>query len=130
MKTTLKRTLFAAIVGLALLPMSGAHAHDSAKGPNGGAMVQIDDKHLEFVSNSDALTLYLTDAKHDPVATAGASGRAVLLVDGKTSTIALVPTVPNLLTGKPEALLPKGARVVVSASLPGGTNVQARFVVP
>jgi hypothetical protein len=130
MTTTLKRFRLAAIIGMTLLPFVGADAHDSAKGPNGGAMVQVDDKHLELTATSEALSVYVTDAKHDPVSTAGGTGRAIVQADGKTATIALAPVAPNVLAGKPEATFPKGTIVVVTATLPGGASVQSRFVVP
>jgi hypothetical protein len=92
-------------------------------------MVQIDDKHLELASTNNALTVYITDAKHEPISTVGASGRAIVQADGKTATVTLTPTAPNALTGISEAPLPNGARVVVTATLQGSI-VQARFEVP
>lgn len=130
MTTTLKRFRLAAAIGLFLLPVANAYAHDAAKGPNGGTMVQVDDRHLELTSTSEALTVFVTDAKHDPVSTAGSTGRAIAQADGKTATIALTPAAPNVLTGKPETPLASGARVVVIVTLSGGTSIQARFVVP
>lgn len=120
----------AAIIGLTLLPMSAASAHDAASGPNGGTMVQLDDKHLELTTTNEALVVYVTDTKHDPIATVGATGRAIVQADGKTTTVALAPTAPNILTGKPEAPLAKGTRIVVTAIMPSGANMQARFVIP
>ena len=127
---TLKQTRLAAIATLSvLLTFSAAQAHDTAKGPNGGAMVQADDKHLEFTVSDLALTVYVSDAKHDTIVTAGATGRAIVQADGKTATVSLAPLEPNALNGKLDAPLGKGARVVVTATLVDGTNVQARFVV-
>ncbi len=106
-----------------------ARAHDIEKGPNGGPMVTVDDKHLEFVAKGAEIVVYVSDKKHDPIAMAGGSGRAIVQASGKTATIALVPGEGNRLVGKADSAVAAGARVVVSATLPGGAAVQARFVV-
>jgi hypothetical protein len=124
-------TRMAAIAVLTLLlPVSAALAHSAAKGPNGGALVQVDDKHLELLATQQGLTVYISDIKHEPITTVGASGRAIVQADGKTATLTLTASGPNSLSGKSEAPLGKDTRVVVTAILAGGTNLQARFVLP
>jgi hypothetical protein len=130
MTNTLKHLRLASVIGLLLLPVSHVQAHDAASGPNGGTMVLVDDKHLELAKTGEALTVYVTDAKHDTVSTVGGTGRAIMQADGKTATMVLVPSAPNGLTGKTDAPLSKGTRVVITATLHDGTNVQARFVIP
>lgn len=104
-------------------------AHSAGKGPNGGVeVVTADVKHLELVSKQGQIIVYIADAKHEPISTSGGSGRAIVQKDGKTLMIDLVPAEPNLLTGKSEAPLVKGTRVVVSATLAGGVAIQSRFV--
>lgn len=114
---------------LALTPLS-TFAHDVEKGPNGGPIVTVADKHLELTTAGPAIVVFLTDAKHEPIAATGATGRAVVQSGGKTTTVALAAGEGNRLTGTSEAPLAKGARVVVSASLASGGTLQARFVVP
>lgn len=130
MMMTLKHAALMAVIGLTLLPAPVVHAHDAAAGPNGGTMVQVDDKHLEFVTAPQMLTVYLTDSKHGPIATAGASARAIAQVAGNPVTLVLTPAAINTFSGNLDTPLPKGTRVVVTATLGGGANVQARFVVP
>ncbi len=105
-------------------------AHDVAKGPNGGPIVTVADHHLELTETAGTLAIFMTDAKHEPIAAAGASGRAIVQSGGKTTTVALAPGAGNRLDGKSEVPVEKGARVVVTVTLDKGANVQARFVLP
>lgn len=127
----MKHFLRAVIVtaGLFTAPF-GATAHDAAKGPHGGPMVTVGDRHLEMTVGASGLTVYVSDARHQSIATAGTTGRAVIQSGGKTATVALQPGDVNRLEGKTEGPLANGARVVVSLTLAGGETVQARFVAP
>ncbi len=129
MTTVLRLTAAMACALTVLLAAIPAHAHDEEKGPNGGPMVTVEDKHLEFVAKGVEIIVYVSDKKHDPIAMAGGSGRAIVQASGKTTTVALTPGDGNRLVGKAEAAVASGARVVVSATLPGGAAVQARFTV-
>ncbi len=126
-----KRRASAAFVLICASLPATVLAHSAGKGPNGGVeVVTADNKHLELVSKQGQIIVYIADAKHEPIPTSGGSGRAILQKDGKTVTIDLVPTEPNLLNGKSETPLVKGTRVVVSATLAGGIAIQSRFVIP
>ena len=117
---------FLITAALAALPVLAA-AQDGPKGPNGG-MVSGDGHHVvEMVSTGTELTVFLSeDGK--PVASAGARiGRAIVQDGGKTATVALRPASPNKLVGTLAQPLGAGARVVVSATMPDGHAVQARF---
>jgi hypothetical protein len=131
MKSRLKPRLAASLLAAVLAAGSptGLRAHDVEKGPNGGPMITAGDNHLELVAKGTDLVVYLSDKKHEPVTAKGASGRAIVQAGGKTSTIVLAPGEGNRLVGKAEAPIAAGARVVVSATLPGGPGLQARFVV-
>ena len=129
MTTVFRLTAATAIALALLLAAMPARAHDDEKGPNGGPMVTVEDKHLEFVAKGAEIIVYVSDKKHEPLATAGGSGRAIVQMSGKTTTVPLTPGEGNRLVGKADTAIASGARVVVSATLPGGAAVQARFTV-
>jgi hypothetical protein len=120
--------VLAAVLGLAAV--SGAYAHETAKGPNGGAVVDVDGHHVEFVPSATAVTFYLTGEADAPMASAGAKVRAITQGAGKTAQIDLKPVEPNKLVGKLTAPLAKGAKVVVTGALSDGHSLQAKFVMP
>ena len=108
---------------------TGAMAHESAKGANGGLIVDASGHHVEMVAKGTELVLFLTGEADKPIASAGAkNARAVVQDGGKTATVPLQPAEPNKLVGTLAAPLAKGARVVVSATMADGHAVQARFV--
>jgi hypothetical protein len=118
-------TLAFALAGLA----SAAFAHEIAKGPNGGPVVDSAGHHLEMVAKGTELVLFLTDEADKPLASTGTkSARAIVQDGGKTATVALQPAEPNRLVGTLAQPLGTGARVVVSATMADGHAVQARFV--
>lgn len=131
MRSRLKLSIATTVI-LAALAMgfaAGVRAHDVEKGPNGGLMVTAGEHHLELVSQGAEIVVFLMDKKHEPVPAKGANGRAIVQAGGKTSTIVLSAGDGNRLVGKAESPLATGARVVVSASVPGAATVQGRFVV-
>ncbi len=112
----------------AVVPI-GAMAHEMAKGPNGGPVVDSAGHHVEMVANGTELVLFLTAEAEKPIASAGTkNARAIVQDGGKTATVALQPAEPNRLVGALAAPLGKGAQVVVSATMADGHAVQARFV--
>lgn len=113
---------------LAALTFSAA-AHEVAKGPNGGPVVDSAGHHVEMVSKGAELTLFLTDNSDKPLASAGVkNARAIVQDGGKTATVPLTPAEPNRLVAPLSSPLGAGARVVVSATMPDGHAIQARFV--
>ncbi len=127
-----RATLLAAALAFALAgPSSSAFAHELAKGPNGGPLIDSAGHHLELVARERELVLFLSDAADKPVPSAGVKGaRAIVQDAGKTATVALTPAEPNRLVGSLSGALGAGARVVVSVTLPDGAAVQGRFVLP
>ena len=118
------------ILTLALMasPLA-ASAHEFAKGPNGGPVVDSAGHHVEMVARGTELVLYLTEESDKPLASAGAkNARAIVQDGGKTATVSLQPAEPNKLVGTLAQPLGPGARVVVSATMADGHGVQARFV--
>lgn len=117
------------IIALAAAGLAaGAAAHDLAKGPNGGPLVDVAGRHVEMVAKGTELVLYLTDAADKPLASAGTkAARAIVQDAGKTTTVALSPVEPNKLVGMLAQPLGAGARIVLSATLADGQTLQARF---
>ena len=110
-----------------LLGPSVALAHEGA-GPHGGQLTDIQGHHVEFTVKDKEVVLYLTDNKGGPIDSKGASGRVVILDGGKQTSADLTPVDPNLLTAKLEAAPTPGAKMVLSAKLVDGHELQARFV--
>ena len=104
-------------------------AHEVAKGPNGGPVVDSAGHHVEMVAKGTELVLFLTEENDKPLASAGTkNARAIVQDGGKTATVSLQPAEPNKLVGTLAQPLGAGARVVVSATMADGHAVQARFV--
>ncbi len=109
--------------------ISTGSAHEMAKGPNGGPVVDTTGHHVETVAKGTDPALFLSDAAEKPVAaSATKNARAVVQDGGKSATAALQPAEPDRLVGSLVQPLSKGARVVVSVTMPDGRAVQARFV--
>ena len=117
------------ITALALIGLvSTASAHELAKGPNGGPLVDIAGHHIEMVAKGTELVLILTDAADKPLSSAGTkAARAIVQDAGKTATVVLSPVEPNRLVGTLAQPLGTGARIVISATLADGHALQARF---
>lgn len=105
-----------------------AFAHEVVKGSHGGQVVDDKGHHVEFMVNGTEVLLYLTDEEDKPIASKGASGRVIVQNAGKQTTMALAPADPNILTAKLDKALPTGSKLVVSAKLSDGHNIEARFV--
>ncbi|MBM1174973.1 hypothetical protein [Microvirga arabica] len=113
---------------IAASPLAAA-AHEMAKGPNGGPVVDSAGHHVEMVAKGSELVLFLTEADDKPLPSAGTkNARAIVQDGGKTATVPLQPADPNRLVGTLTQPLGSGARVVVSATMADGHAVQARFV--
>lgn len=122
------RPAVVAFLSAAALPLA-ALAHEVAKGPNGGPVVDSGGHHVEMVSKGTDLTLFLTGEGDKPLASAGTkNARAIVQDGGRTATVPLQPAEPNRLVGTLSGPLGSGARVVVSATMADGHAVQARFV--
>src|SRR5262245_47506373 len=121
-----------AVLGLIVASAAvGVAQAQSKKGPNGGLLAKSHDHPIEFVVKGQDLVFYLSDHDGSPMATKGMAGRATFQDGGKTTTVPLAPSDPNLLVGKAQAPLGPKARVVFSAKLQenGHTHtLTARFV--
>lgn len=104
-----------------------AFAHEGA-GPNGGQIAEVQGHHVEFTIKEKEIVLFLTDKDGKQIGSKGASGRVVILDGAKPLNVELAPVEPNVLSAKLDAPLTAGAKVVVSAKLGDGHDLQARFV--
>lgn len=117
------------LIGIILALAQPALAHENASGPHGGQIVDVKGHHVEFTVKDTTITVYLTDDKDGPIASAGATAKAVIQDAGKSANISLVPAEPNLLTGTLAAPLSAGAKIVIAGKLADGHEILARFVV-
>lgn len=130
MSRTSKTTALAIAAALTLTLPLAASAHEATKGPNGGALIDIEGHHVEFLSSPEELTFYLTGEKDAPISSAGAKVKALVQNNGKTTQVELATVEPNKLVGKLAAPLSTGAKVVVTGTLADGHGLQGRFEVP
>lgn len=117
---------FLAFAAFAFSTSTGAHAHDSTAGPNGGPSIDTGGFHIEAVTKGTELAVYIRDAADKPVPTEGFKGTAIFVVDGKPQRIVLAPAGENRLSGTSAAPLaaPKGA---VQISTGDGKSIQGKF---
>jgi hypothetical protein len=103
-----------ALVAAALLILSpmAAMAHEPRKGPNGGALVDAGNYHIEVIGKGTTLDVLVSDQNDKPLPATGFKALAILVVDGKTQRVTLEPTADgSRLTGTAPVALPavKGA---------------------
>ena len=101
-------------------------AHEAAKGPNGGRVVDAGSYHIELVAQGSDLAVFVTDESDKPVPAAGFKGTAILMVGGKPQRIALEPQGVRL-SGKAAAALPAEPKGAVQLTTPSGGTAQAKF---
>ena len=113
----------------AVLAVIAAMPHLAAaqtKGSNGGPVVKSQGHPIEFVRRGLDVVFYVGDDDGSPLSTKDMRGRATIQDGGKTVTVPLSPTSPNMMTGKLQAELTPKAIVVFSASL-HGHSLTARY---
>ncbi len=116
----------ALIVTLTAAP--AAFAHEAAKGPHGGLRVDAGKLHAELVANgSTEVAVYLSDAAQQPLAAAGYTANAILLVEGKPLRFALTPADDKKLVGTSPSPVPAGVKGAVQLTAPDGSTAQAKF---
>lgn len=111
----------------ALLSWSAcAWAHDST-GPHGGRVADAGQYHVELVSKSDKLELFVSDGNEKSIPATGFKAVAILVVDGKSQRILLEPAGSALLSGTASVALPAQPKGVVQLTGPDGKTAQAKF---
>jgi hypothetical protein len=93
-----------------------------------GPVVTSQGHPIEFVHKGQEIVFYVGDDDGSPLPTKEMKGRATIQQGGKTVTVQLKPSSPNMMVGKMEAELAPQARVVFSASL-HGHSLTARYTV-
>lgn len=127
----IRNTILALLV--AITCCGGVAQAQSGKGPNGGTVATSQGHDIEMVLKGTVLTFYLFDDDTSPLATKGIQARAIVQVGGKTSTVQLQPSAPNLMVGNLQETLPAKTRVVFSATFRVGSHnhtLTARFEAP
>jgi hypothetical protein len=120
---TMKKFLMVA----ALLSSSAcAWAHDH-HGANGGRVEDAGSYHVELVSKSDKVDLYISDANQKPIAATGFKAIGVFVVNGKAQRIAMEPAGNARLSGTASDALSAPTKGVVQLTSPDGKTVQAKF---
>lgn len=124
-----RRSVFAILIAASPLPAlaQGGHGHAHAPGPNGGKIGEIGNTHIELVGRDGELRVYILDAQDRPSSARGITGSAIVQAGGRNQTL-------RFEMGPSDAYLiargdfsARGARVVVSVTLPGQPSRQARF---
>lgn len=98
------------------------------KGINGGPVVSSQGHPIEFVHKGQEIVFYVGDDDGSPLPTKDMKGRATIQQGGKTVTVQLKPSSPNMMVGKADAELAPQARVVFSGNL-HGHSLTARYTV-
>jgi hypothetical protein len=117
-----KRLLIAAL----LIWSGSAWAHD-ARGTHGGRIADAGSYHVEMVVKSDVVDAFISDASEKPVAASGFKGTAILVSDGKSQRVVLVPVDGARLSGTATVALSNQPKGVVQLTAPDGKTIQARF---
>lgn len=113
-------------LAVALSTAFSAMAHD-ATGPHGGRITDADKYHLELVTKSDVVEIFVSDANERPVASTGFSGVALLVSDGKSQRIILAPADGDRLVGKLPQVFSSEPKGIVQLTAPDGKTSQAKF---
>ncbi len=119
--------IFTAMI-VALTASLNPAAAQTKKGNNGGPVVTSQGHPIEFVHKGQEIVFYVGDDDGSPLPTKDMKGRATIQQGGKTVTVQLKPSSPNMMVGKAEGELAPQARVVFSASL-HGHSLTARYTV-
>lgn len=89
---------------------------ETKKGPNGGTIVTSSGHPVEFVVKGQELLFYMSSDDGSPFQTKDVQARATVQDGGKTATVPLQPSAPNIMIGRVQAPLGPKARVVFSAN--------------
>ena len=127
MKMTLKTTLTAAVLAVALASASSvalAHA-EHGQAQYGGVVAEAGEAQFEIVARDGRLTVYVTN--HGvAVDTAGASARLTARAGSAKSEFDLKPAGDNRLQG--QGSVAAGAKLLINVQWPGRKPLQARAV--
>ena len=114
------------LIAALLFWSAGASAHDQ-KGTHGGWIEHAGSYHVELVSKSGKLELFVTDENRKSIPATGFRAIAILVVDGKSQRILLEPAGSVLLSGTASFTLPAKPKGVVQLTGPDGKTALAKF---
>jgi len=111
-----------------VLPVA-AQAHGPAPTPaHGGQMQEASEHWVELVVQGDRLAVYLSEQDKTPLPTKEWSGKATVLIGGKSEVVSLVPAADNSATGK--LSVPAAGKVTAVLQLTiDGKAAQVRFAI-
>ena len=117
----LHRILTATVLALVVLP---AFAHDDHIGPNGGYVKHVGSAELELVTDGAKVVVHVRDEKTGKPVTLdrSATGRAIVLVGGKTETVPLA-AVGATLQGVAKQPVPAAAKVALALKIPAREDI-------
>lgn len=121
----MRKYLFLTMIAV-IAAMPDVAAAQTKKGNNGGPVVKSQGHPIEFVRKGMEVVFYVGDDDGSPLPTKDMRGRATIQDGGKTVTVPLNPSSPNMMTGRLQAELSPKAIVVFSASL-HGHSLTARY---
>ena len=116
------------LAGLLAIAPIAAFAHGTPPAAaHGGQVVEASAEHwVELVNKAGQLTIYVLDADKNPVPSAQLTGKATVLVGGKSQQAMLTPAEGNSLTGKLDPAASGKVTAVLSLTV-AGKSAQARF---
>ena len=116
------------IVALATtLLIAPAAAHEAAKGPNGGRVVEGGTHHVELVVRENVVSVFVMDANDKPISVTGFKGVVIFTISSKAQRIVLDSKDGTRLFGTSPLTLPADPAGVIQLTAPNGTTIQGRF---
>lgn len=120
------------LLALTLVGSQGAFAHsdaylDTQTAPHGGQLRMAGSQHYELLVMPDEIKVYLTDHAGARIASAGATGMAVVFSGKAKISIRLQPAGDNMFSGIGKFSMTPDLKVEVSITLPGQASQQASF---
>ena len=114
-----------ALAAAAQAPLARAHA-DHGRAQYGGTVAEAGSFQGELVAGPKGPVLHITD-HGQPVPTAGASAKLVVLQGARRTELELVPAGDNRLAPAVPAALAAGAKAVATVKLKDGRSGALRF---
>ncbi|MEF2553293.1 hypothetical protein VQ042_18335 [Aurantimonas sp. A2-1-M11] len=114
------------LLAAAIVASTAAIAHEPRKGPNGGALVDAGDHHVELVAAGSEVRVYVSDSADAPLPSEGFKGMAILLIGGKPARVSLAPD-GAFLSGPLEIPAEGPVKGAVQLTASDGKTSQAKF---
>lgn len=122
----MKKTLSAALLGLAAFGFNAALAHGGGTPKHGGVVQTASDLSFELVGTASGAVIYVED-HGKPMAPTGLKGKLTVLNGAEKSEVDLVPAGDRLEAKGIK--LASGAKAVATLTTPAAKAVTVRFTV-